>query len=429
MKHAGARRRLHDLLDFARQYRGWTRAQLARFLMRDPSRVYLSTDNPKADFIVRLAEALGWSADEVLDYIYAGTCSSAPLDETLRRIDDFEKLDVLAREAIERADFAQVLRIARRQLEVAQTADQRARAYNSEFGGWEGMGRYVRAIAAVRRGLAEAASLSDDVRLMLLSNLALAQLMLCDPYSARGASESILEWFEERGARGFRERRTLAFAMLVRGQAFLLLMTQEPGLEKLHAERARRDLLDAARRFSRLHREQARDWFVAYRRWAETGVLQARCVLGELQPRAVVDEFLGGLDAVRDVRQVESRPLLTGWGWCAVTIAAIALRHLPPAEAQYVIDVCCGKASEISDLVGDWGLRERAFMLGHELTSRIERETGLRLAPMLSDQPPQRGGTNAPVDLSDKLASRAVVASRLLPTGCPRGPGVPRGQT
>ena len=59
MDHVEERKkRLHAMLDLARGSRGWSRAKLGRALGRDPTKVYPDSGNPKADFLVRLAEVL-----------------------------------------------------------------------------------------------------------------------------------------------------------------------------------------------------------------------------------------------------------------------------------------------------------------------------------------------------------------------------------
>ncbi|RMF74289.1 MAG: hypothetical protein D6744_14655, partial [Planctomycetota bacterium] len=72
--------RLHQLLDLAQAYRGWSRTELARALHRDPSRLYGESDNPKLDFITSLADALEWPIDAVIEFIQPETPNQSGKD-------------------------------------------------------------------------------------------------------------------------------------------------------------------------------------------------------------------------------------------------------------------------------------------------------------------------------------------------------------
>ena len=63
------KQRLHTLIDIARITRGWSRAQIASVLERDPTKIYPETGNPKMHFLVRLAEALNIKPSTILQRV------------------------------------------------------------------------------------------------------------------------------------------------------------------------------------------------------------------------------------------------------------------------------------------------------------------------------------------------------------------------
>ena len=99
--------RLHELIDFARAYRGWSRLRTAEALGRDTTKLYPNTDNPKLDLVTALASVLDWSIDDIVAYIRQ---DERPAAGDIAA--DYETLDQQARAAHCAGDFDQMLALA-----------------------------------------------------------------------------------------------------------------------------------------------------------------------------------------------------------------------------------------------------------------------------------------------------------------------------
>ena len=381
-----ARERLHRLVDLARLYRGWTRKQLAKALGRDPTRVYPDTDNPKVSFMIALADALEWSVDEVVEYVFSGVEPPSGQDGVRVAPQDFDALNERIRAEYRAGDFARVVVLARQLQTIARNPDEFARACNHEFTGWEGLGRYGRAFGALQRGLANAGRLSASVRWMLQSNVALTLLMLGELHQARGCADAILEWFAENPLEHRRDERTIAFARSIRGHAFRELATEEAELSAPYARRAVRDLAAAEKQFRVLAGRENNPWLGFYATWNRWGRIDCECLSGRRQASDVVEQTLRDLDAVRDIRAVNTQAELLGWGYGCVIVGGIALRELAIADCARAVDILIDKAIEIADHRGDWWLRQRAYTLKYRLHEAVNREAPLSLDLALDEE-------------------------------------------
>ena len=379
-----ARERLHRLVDLARLYRGWTRKQLAKALGRDPTRVYPDTDNPKADYMLALADALEWSVDEVFEYVYSGLEPECR-PPTSKGV-SFDSLQQQIWEAYRAGEFPRMLRHAQDAQRVARNAEEYALACNYEFSAWEAMGRYTRALAALRRALSHAKSLNPSVRLLLLSNVALVQMMLGELHAARGCADAILEWFDEHGTEHARDAVTIAFAYTVRGHALRRLIELEPESGKTHAARAIADLNRGRRQFLTLCRKTDNPWFGFYAEWNYWAAADCECRLGKRRPETLVQQTVEELDQVRDLEAVGSRAELLAWGCRCIIAAQVALWHLDPKARNHSVHVLIDKAVEIAEYVGDWALRQQAFSLRYQLHDRLRDDSGLKLDLVMDEE-------------------------------------------
>lgn len=169
MEAKSRRERLEQLLSLAQTYRGWTRKLLAKSLGRDTTKLVPESGLPKLDLLIDLARVLDWTVDEVANHVWGGGA-----DKT-SRVDsdqDFASLAAASQQAHREGDYMLAVEEARLAASVATPGAERALACVREASGWDGLGRYTRALEATKRGLAEP-GVPTDKRLMLQANLAI----------------------------------------------------------------------------------------------------------------------------------------------------------------------------------------------------------------------------------------------------------------
>ncbi|MFM1823690.1 MAG: hypothetical protein RI967_1956 [Planctomycetota bacterium] len=433
---AARRARIGRLVELARIYLGWTPGELAAALGREPTRVAPETGNPKLDLVQRLADALDWEPGDLVACLGgdgigcgAGDASRQARDPAraarAARLDaqGFAALDLLAQRQHRSARFSEMEETARAMWRTAIDGRGRAIALNRLAGAQEGRGHYGRVVETVRRGLAERA-IGDDVRLMLLVNLAGASYALWNLHESRSIAEGLLERFLDRAPRGRLESVGEAFCHAIRGHSLRRLVAEaECDDERIAcARRAARALGHAAELYDGLHDRYGDAQYAMLARIARGGLLEARVVAGEIDGGdaialvlEAIDEAesprlargggvggVGGCDA-RDAEEargaalgprlplgrepslVRSRepegesniepsiePPLESTGWWSVFGANIALRRAGEGLAgarerdddERAIAICTNKATEIGDALDLWTLRERAFTLG-----------------------------------------------------------------
>lgn len=375
------RRRLHELLDLSLVYRGWTQTELARALNCDRSRLYRDTDNPKLDLVVGLADVLEWPVDAVVEYLWTGIRpGTAPPQPGA----DFDALDAAAHEAFRAGDHARVLEIARRLAEMATTPEQRARASRREYGAWDSMGRYTKALHAIQNALRQSA-LPTDLRLTLQVNLANAHYTLGEFTPAFGIAHALVEWFGSRPPQSLRECATQAFAYYVRGHTAREQIADQPECAAEHADRARADLERSAELHEGLAERHKRTDFRAIANTCRGGALEARVALGDLPADAAISEVLGMLDAGAGNGEVPAGDWLESLGWCCVFGARIALRGLGGRELQRTMAIFTEKALEFANRLDNWALRERVFTMQYAANRTLSEMSGLKMDLMIDD--------------------------------------------
>lgn len=355
------RERLHRLLDLARVARGWSRAELARALGRDPTKLYSDSGNPKLDFVVALAETLEWPIDEVVDALWSGGDDAPGKGAT-----GFEELDALALKAHARGAYAEMVEIAQRAQRAATTPDQRALACNREAGGWDGLGRYPKALEAVRRGLQES-PLTNDVRLRLQGNLANAYYTLGELSPALGIAQVLVEWHRENPTTEAKKKRRTAFAYYVRGHAHRRLMSVEPENRASHAAHAREDLQTARDLYTALAAQLDDASLKGIAHTCEGGLLEVGVELGRMRAEEAVELVLGELNSVVELDAAPTGDWLESCGWWAIFGGEIALRGLRGRRLQQSMAVFTNKALEIADRLDNWAMRERVFTMQYAL--------------------------------------------------------------
>lgn len=375
------RERLHRLLDLARVARGWNRTELGRALGRDPTKLYLDSGNPKLDFLVNLADALEWPVEEVVDALWF---EEDPVEKSEAASSAFEALDRQVMKAHSEGRYADMVDLARALNRTAETAEERALACNREAGGWDGLGRYPKALDAVRRGLREA-PLSTDLRLRLQGNLANAYYTLWELTPALGAAQVLCDHHHANPPRTPINRKRAAFAHYVRGHTYRRLMQAEPENRSRHAESARADLMHARDLYAALADELNDPALRGIARTCLGGVLESEVELGLREADEAVRTILEGLDEAVDL-DAATGDLIESSGWWCVFGGNIALRNLHARDLQRAMAVFTNKALEIAERLDNWALRERVFTMQYALHEAIVDATGFEMQYTIDDE-------------------------------------------
>lgn len=370
------RARIENLIELARLSKGWSQSQLADFMGRSPGRLCPASGNPKSDFIMKLAEVLGWTPGEVLEVIWEQEGSGGPKTNGVSY--SFDQLFDQALEAVEAGRHQELLRIARLARESARTPDQIACAYNFEVGAWDGLGRYLNALEAAQKGL-EIPNLDARWRCRLQANLANALYTLWRLPGALGLADLLVRRHGRPEAEADEEAREFAaFLHYLRGNTLRRLMRVEMDDRLAHATQAREDLAWAMSTYEDLAAMKGSSRYAGIARTCEAALLEVRSELGDLSAEDAVTELAESLDAVIDPSEVACGDLLESYGWSCVFGSNIALSSLRGPELQRSVDLFVQKALEIADVLDNWALRERAITLQYELHRMLVEPTGLR---------------------------------------------------
>jgi len=371
------KKRLHGLIDLARVSRGWSRAQLGRALGRDATKIYPESGNPKADFLIRLAEVLEWSVGDVIDSVWGtdrgefepvGTTEAQPL--TYRQLYD------QARAAHQRGDWRRVVDLGRRMFDAADTPELRAIACISESVGWDGLGRYMQEVEAAQRGLREH-PVSIVTRNMLRAALANAWYSLWDLTPALGTAEVLVKWYEANPPERRLDWKRVAYVHYVRGNTLRRLATEEPDLKETHYRNAARDLARASELYTELSREFNDISLAGIANTCKGAIIEVETELGLRDPGEAVSELIAGVLKVDDAQEELRGDWLESYGWWATFACDIALRHLSGRELQTALRVLNQKGLDIADRLGNWAMRERVFTLQFSLHRAISDSAGL----------------------------------------------------
>lgn len=375
MKASDARREmLNQFIGLARVYRGWSKGQVAAALDRDPTKLVPETGNPKLDLIMRLASVLDWPVGDVAEGIWVAD-EQPPVLDSLSPDATFSELDQAALEAHRAGCHREMVEIARRMEEVAETPQQRAIAANREAGGWDGMGRFTKLLEAVQRGLQEQ-SISSQLRLMLQANLANAHYTLWHLVEARAVARDLLDAFEETPPSTRLERVTHAFAHYVRGHATRRMIDQDVADSVRIAGRAKMDLERAMHLYDALATEYGDDSYSGVANTCRGAIIETDVALGLRSAAAGANELSQGLERVVDTDAVPIGDWLESYGWWCIFGCNIALRGLEGRELHRHMAVFTNKAAEIADRTNNWSMREQAFTLEHFRRQRVADETG-----------------------------------------------------
>lgn len=363
------RERLEELLALAQTYRNWTLRELADALGRDPHKLVPESGVPKLDLVMRLAEVLDWSIDDVSKDLCA---IDAPVEPGMAK-GDFKELDRAAFEAYEQNRFPDVATLAKHAFDAAATANERARALMRQCAACDAMGLYGQALECAQRGLREVEA-GFEYHLSFRANLANAHYTLGNIYEAEALSNSLVEWFASNPMPSPVSQSTKAFAFYVRGSCHRVLAGLALPNKAWHAQRAHEDLVHAEHLFDDYAKSVKIDTYAGYANVARGAAMEVAPIVGLREPTEVLETFLAALDKVVTPEEMPKGAWLESWGWWCIFGCNAALRHVRDDDRlQTLMAVFTNKADEIAEHLGNWALRERVWTLELErrrLTAR-----------------------------------------------------------
>lgn len=378
------KQRLHTLIDIARVTRGWSRAQIASVLERDPTKIYPDTGNPKMDFLVRLAEALEWSVGNVVEVVWGDGSPEAA--EVLNSIDapSFADLNAKLVEAHRAGKYTLVVEIAGQMLEAASSPEQRAHALAREAFAWDAMGRYPKTIETLNTALS-LRGVSTRLRRIMQANMAAAQYALWDLTPALGTADYLAKWYQQNPPETVLDEKRPAFVNYLRGNIHRRLIAIEPEAASEHALAARESLQIAAEQHERLADVLGDHTLLGIANGCRGGLMEVDVEQGLAPADETVAGMLARIEAASRDTSLAGYTL-EGWGWWCIFASNIALRHLGGSHLQQAVNQLTAHAIDFADRLGHWAMRERAFTLQLALHERIKASTGIEVPISLSEE-------------------------------------------
>lgn len=383
----GRRERLLQLVDVAQAYRGCTRAELASFLDRDPAKIAPDSGNPKLDLLFNLADVIDWPIGDLAEMLWGPHRSRVNGHHKRPRIEGtFRELDLRAREAARRGDYAEMRWLAEQMFDMATTPLERAGAMMRIGNAWIGDGRYTKALEWLQMASAEV-DVPAHICRMVRVNLASAHLALWNLAEAEALGLLLMEDAPPTSPEDRRARVVRAHAGFVVGVARQRRVESMLGDGRAEPARAAlRVLIPARDEYLELHRLHGDPNYEGIANTCRAAILEMEVEAGCRAPEEALREFEAGLDGIVDPAAVRG-DLLESWGWWCVSGLSLALRHLSGDDRQRAAAIFSNKAFELAEATGSWPLRERAFCLGH-LLSQVEAP-GARaadVAPTLDEE-------------------------------------------
>ncbi len=376
--------RLHRLIDLARTTRGWSRAQLARHLHRDPTKVYPDSGNPKSDFVVALAKALDWPVGAVLETIWNGSGSGAAAfverkpSKSNQPDKTFELLYSEAREAHDDGRYRDMVDLASRMYSVAENDERRAFSCAMEASGWDGLGRYTQEVDACRRGLATQ-GISTYTRNILRSTLANAWYSLWDLEPALGTAELLANHYQSHPPERDVDQKRVAFVHYLRGNIRRRFMAVEPDQADHHRELALVDLTLARDAYRELSDSLRDHQLAGIANTCEAAITECLCHRGDTDSAEAVDRILERVDQALSVAEQPRGDWLESWGWNCIFATNIAMRSLQGAALQTRMKPLLEYTLDIAESLDHWAMRERAYSMQLCLHRTLSEQTGLEL--------------------------------------------------
>ncbi len=376
------RKRLHSLVDLARASKGWSKAQLARALDRDPTKIYPDSGNPKADFLMKLAEVLEWPVGDVMEIVWGSDSDSQTPADAAR---SFEDLYHKSRDAHQRGDARRVVELARSMYQAAKTEDHKCVACSVEASGWDMLGRYTQEVDACRRGLMHSPS-NPLRRQQLRAVLANAWYALWDLTPALGTAELLVQWYDANPPLNDVDQKRPAFVRYVRGNTHRRLAMIEPELRAMHLQAAREDLAAAAGQHEELAARLNTPSLAGIANTCRGGLIEVAVESGLEDASDAVGEITSALRKIDPNDASLTGDWLESWGWWCTFGADLALRHLKGRDLQEAVTFLNSRALTIAERSDNWALRERVFTLQYGLHRTISDSTGLDIEFKLDEE-------------------------------------------
>lgn len=355
--------RLEELIALAQAYRGWSLKDVAQSLGRDPHKLVPESGIPKLDLVIRLAELLDWSVDQVARDLC--DLSEIPVEPSTPDA-DFRSLDKSAFEAYGQGRFDEVERISREALRVAQTPNERARALMRLCAAHDARGLYGKALQTAQQGLREVEA-SPEFHLSFRINLANAHYTLGNNYEAEALANSLVEWFATNPLPSPLSRSTKAFAYYVRGSCHRCFCGLAMPNTPWHAQRAHEDLTTAERLFVEYAAQTGHDTYGGYANICRGAALEVAPLNGTKSPDEVLDQVVRALDEALGAGDREAMPRgawLESWGWWCIFGCNVAMRQIADrGRLGALMGTFLRQADLIAEKLGNWALRERVWTL------------------------------------------------------------------
>ncbi len=378
--------RLEHLFELAQAYRGWTRRELAQELGRDPTKLAPESGNPKFDLILQMAEIIDWTLDEVAEWLrFDHEIRDVQKDKTAKNEchSTFEQLDLKAQAAHRNGEYKKLISLAHDQLDVANSAEERARAYNRAAGGWDGMGRFSRVLKASQAGLREH-PIHTDLRLLLQTTAANAHYTLWQLDESQGMSQRVVDYYKEHPPKTDRAKVAQAHAWYVLGHTQRRLLDVEPDLSTQYANATKKSLFEAMTIYEELA-QKIHSSFGGIANTCRAGILEADVYLGLIDAREGLARVLDVINSVVNPSEFEKGDWLESYGWWSIIGCNITLRHIADErDMQRFMAMLTNKADEIADRLNHWAMRERVFAMQFEGRQRLVGWTGQNI-PIVID--------------------------------------------
>lgn len=356
--------RLKQVVDLAQIYRGWSRAELAAAMKRDPSNLLPESGNPKLDMVMALAEVLDWPVGDVAESL----CDRD--DDVSTGSLTFASANEMSLAAHRDGDYRRLTSLAKQMLALASSGAQRAQACLRMAGAFDGLGRYSKALEWMQAAISEP-GLAPASRALLLGNLANAHYSLWHLVEARALALEVLTPDPTGLHDEHLGRVAIARAEYVAGHATRRLLAIDSARARFHAAAAKAHLETAERAYCDLAISSGDVKYSGVANTCRGGLLEIDVELGVLTPTEATSRILAGLESVIDVNAHERGDWLESWGWWAIFGCNISLRHLAGDELHRSMAIFTNKAMEIADRQDNWSMRERAFTLEHFRKLRV----------------------------------------------------------
>ncbi|HVZ94054.1 MAG TPA: hypothetical protein VG797_06050 [Phycisphaerales bacterium] len=367
--------RLENLLHLARIARGMSRAQLARSLGRDPTKLLPESGNPKLDYVVALAEVLEWPVGDVVEAVWHGGANPA---STPAPGATFDSIREQIAEAVQKAQYHRVVSLSKQMFEVAKTNDERAHALIREAAGWDGLGRYARTLECARNGL-QLGPISLRLRLVMQATLANAQYTLWDLTPALGTAEVLARWYEQNPPTKSFDWKRVAYVHYIRGHTHRRLMAMEPENRNWHLARAAEDLGKAIELYEKLAVELDDDSLRGIANTCRMGLIEIDVEAGRRDAAEATDFILAKLGEIAPKLATMPGDWIESYGWASIFGSEIAARDLQGRDRQHKMVAFMNHALVVADRLDNWSMRERVFTMQFGMHLSAVEATGLDL--------------------------------------------------